>query len=238
MASVLISKLILRRLALYPECAELLDDTARRACCFTKVKSAGGRDFCYHDVIYPDNHFEDCENGDDHLETFQCCEANSGGNKSKAYSCQLLMIETNAQCDGDINECQEQLEQTILTLRKQVKEKETTEQDGGAADSSDNTADEDSWWLFQKKDIAWVAVSGGIGILLIVFFICACLTRCFKKPLCKPKEQEKIADEASASDSSRSDKIPVKTKRGKIMTKVVNNSNDQKSALASDLDEG
>ena len=69
--------------------------------------------------------------------------------------------------------------------------------------------------MFKKKDIAWVAVTAGIGLLLIVFFICACATRCFKQPLCKPKEPEKIADEAIDSDSSRSDKVPVKTKKGK-----------------------
>ena len=76
-----------RNLALYPECAALQEQTHRMTCCDTKVKSTAGREFCYNDVIYAENHFDDCFFDNDEAETFKCCDEFGGINLSLGYSC-------------------------------------------------------------------------------------------------------------------------------------------------------
>ena len=78
---------IRRNLALYPECAMLQKLTHRVTCCDTKVKSVAGREFCYSDVIYADDKFDECFFDDDDLRTFQCCDDFGGINLSLSYSC-------------------------------------------------------------------------------------------------------------------------------------------------------
>ena len=46
-----------RELALYPECAIKRLELERQECCDLVVKSTAGRQFCYDDLLYPENTF-------------------------------------------------------------------------------------------------------------------------------------------------------------------------------------
>ena len=82
-----------RRLALYPECAVMTKLTERRFCCQQKVKSEAGRDYCYNDVIWPENTFLSCAyTKTNPISAFNCCDNMSRGNLYMAYDCKVETI--------------------------------------------------------------------------------------------------------------------------------------------------
>ena len=76
----------MRRLAAYPECAVILDENERQACCEDKCLSEACQEFCFNDITYPPDTFVDCDGltGD---ALNDCCEEWSGGNQYKKFDC-------------------------------------------------------------------------------------------------------------------------------------------------------
>lgn len=61
-----------RQLAIYPECAVLVEKGERYACCNKLGLSLSGVDFCYEEIIYQEGKFDECS-FDSYFETFRCC---------------------------------------------------------------------------------------------------------------------------------------------------------------------
>jgi len=71
----------------------LSDETARKACCDTKVKSTAGRDYCFNDIVHPAGRFDSCRSvGADPVKVFTCCDNLGGDDLYLAYDCKVERI--------------------------------------------------------------------------------------------------------------------------------------------------
>ena len=77
-----------RNLQVYPQCAVILDSLKRYECCDKAVLSSAGRQFCYNDIVYPEDEFSECQL-QDVIKNFECCDQLAKGDLNYAYECKL-----------------------------------------------------------------------------------------------------------------------------------------------------
>ena len=90
-----------RKLALFPECAAVLNDiAAKKECCDFRVASVAGRDFCYNEVTHTSQTFNAC-NFDTVIAMFGCCEDKFKDNQYLEYDCKTNLVGNDVACTGD-----------------------------------------------------------------------------------------------------------------------------------------
>ena len=85
-----VSGLLLRSLAIYPQCAVIEEDIKRFECCDFYVKSDAGRDFCYSDIIHAEDAFARCDLRT-YTKMFDCCEDLADGDQDLMFDCRTSL---------------------------------------------------------------------------------------------------------------------------------------------------
>ena len=147
----------MRRLAAYPECAVLLEETERQACCDGKCVSDGCKEFCYNDITHPEDAFAECD-GLLGVELHDCCDSWAGGNQWSKYDCASELVKGDCQTE---TECDEKYSES---LKEYEEELAVRADDQGEED--DTSVWEEAWFI-----ILIVLVIPGI-IAVIVIIIC------------------------------------------------------------------
>ena len=147
----------------HSKCATIQDETERKACCdgIESLKSAAGRDFCYHDIIHAEGTFQTCLDMDatDYQAVFDCCEDHAKGNKNIAFDCEQEVLQ--GQCFS-VEEC--------ISKPAQPKDKASSD----SADDVDSSVDG-----MMVANLINVSI---LAIAIIALIIWACKTKCGKKP--------------------------------------------------------
>ena len=145
----------MRRLAAYPECAVLLEETERQACCDGKCVSDGCKEFCYNDITHPEDAFAECD-GLLGVELHDCCESWAGGNQWSKFDCTSELVkgdcQTEAECDEKYNE----------SLKEYEEELAVRADDSGEEDTS---IWEEAWFI-----ILIVLVIPGIIVVIVIIY--------------------------------------------------------------------
>lgn len=179
---------VLRSLAVYEECAVMQELAYRQDCCDLKVKSKANRDFCYNEVIYPEDEFKLCAQINDLVNKFACCDFKSNGDDFMAEACKKKTREDECSTEA---ECLQEYKNDLEYVKQARREEMLRQKKEQVANSK-----EEYMTPFMVFIIIFVPA---FCTLFYLYF--AYTSKCFREPIpCFRKKEDELHEQVKSDD--------------------------------------